>query len=75
MSQATLQAVEQLAMQLTTEEQRLLVERLASRFHLAANDNSPKDLRGIWKGAFPDDFDLDSALKEIRSAWKRKLEE
>ncbi|MCW5933107.1 MAG: hypothetical protein KIT45_02250 [Fimbriimonadia bacterium] len=30
----------------------------------------PSSLRGLWKNRFPADFDLDHALKEIRSEWE-----
>lgn len=31
-------------------------------------------LRGSWKIDFPEDFDLDAALREIRNEWKKELE-
>lgn len=35
----------------------------------------PVSLLGKWKGSFPDDFDVDAALREIRSDSNRKLDE
>lgn len=33
------------------------------------------DLYGIWKGKFPDDFDIDAVLYEIRHEWEKEFEE
>ena len=30
-----------------------------------------QDLYGVWRGRFPDDFNVDQALNEIRSSWQR----
>ncbi|MBI5747557.1 MAG: DUF2281 domain-containing protein [Nitrospinae bacterium] len=35
----------------------------------------PLSLYGIWKGKFPEEFDLDKELYEIRSGWKKNLED
>ena len=45
----------------------------------AAAEGSAKDsddeLYGSWAGKFPADFDIDEALREIRSGWKpRRLD-
>jgi len=34
----------------------------------------PVSLRGSWKIDFPDDFDLDATLREIRDEWKKELD-
>lgn len=31
------------------------------------------ELRGSWAGKFPEGFDIDKELREIRSGWKKKL--
>ena len=31
-----------------------------------------KSLRGLWQGAFPEDYDLHATLREIRSEWERE---
>lgn len=33
---------------------------------------TPKDLRGIWAGALPPDFDIQAVLREIRSEWEKE---
>lgn len=38
----------------------------------SAPERTPRPLRGVWKGKFPDDFDVDEALKEIRGAWQEE---
>lgn len=38
-----------------------------------AGPSAPVSLRGTWKGKFPDEFDLDTLLLEIRSEWKGDL--
>lgn len=35
----------------------------------------PQALHGVWRGLFPEDLDLDAALKEIRSEWLKEWEE
>lgn len=32
-------------------------------------------LRDSWKIDFPEDFDLDAALREIRNEWKKELDD
>lgn len=72
----TLADVEILAAQLTPADQLILVEHLALRVRQAGfPQRSPKSLRGIWKGHVPEDFDIDAALKEIRSEWLEELDE
>lgn len=34
----------------------------------------PVSLRGSWKIDFPEDFDLDATLREIRDEWKKELD-
>jgi hypothetical protein len=67
MSQATLHTVEHLALRLDPEEQLALMEHLARHLRAAQSPPPPQDLYGVWRGKFPDDFDIDAALAEIRS--------
>jgi hypothetical protein len=68
MSQASLQYVERLAMRLAPDERRRLTEDLLRSLETADKfDHPPRRLRGRWRGRFPEDFDIDSALREIRS--------
>jgi hypothetical protein len=67
MSQTLLADVERLARELTRSEQLILLERLTG----GSRDRRPRDLYGIYRDRVPADFDLDSALAEIRSAWQR----
>jgi hypothetical protein len=66
MGEINLTDVERLAGQLPLEEQIDLLEYLARQVRLGFVVRSPQDLRGIWRGHFPDDFDVDAALKGIR---------
>jgi hypothetical protein len=70
MGETTLNDVERLAGQLPLEEQINLLEYLARQVRLSLASRSPQDLRGIWRGRFPDDFDVDASLKEIRHEWE-----
>ena len=31
-----------------------------------------KSLRGLWQGAFPEDYDLNATLREIRGEWEKE---
>jgi hypothetical protein len=62
--------VEQLARRLGPEEQLHLMERLARSLRLAGRQSPPQNLYGAWKARFPVDFDVESELDQIRSAWK-----
>lgn len=59
MGETTLNDVERLAGQLPLEEQINLLEYLARQVRLSLASRSPQDLRGIWRGRFPDNFDVD----------------
>ena len=71
MTQATLTDVERLALQLGPKEQLALLEHLAGHLRRGGAAPVPKDLHGAWRGRFPDDFDIDSALRQIRAGWQR----
>jgi len=38
-------------------------------------DTRADDLYGIWKDSFPKDFDIDTALREVRGEWQKEMEE
>ena len=35
----------------------------------------PQDLYGIWKDKFPENVDLDAALREMRQEWELEWDE
>jgi sugar diacid utilization regulator len=78
MSQAILHQVKQLADQLSFDEKLTLVEYLAQQLRQAetpsatAHSRKPRNLRGIWKGKFPEDIDLESLLHDIRHEWEKE---
>jgi hypothetical protein len=74
MSQSPRQQIEALLDTLTREEQLRLIEDIAVRLR-QAETRQPQSLYGIWKGKVSEDFDIDQALKEIRSEWLEELEE
>ena len=73
MSESNLAHIEQLADQLSFEEQLSLAEHLAQRLRRKSQQGEFRDLRGIWKDHFPPDFDIDAALKEIRTGWQNNI--
>jgi hypothetical protein len=86
MAQATLEEVTRLAEQLSPEERRTLIEHLSSQppiegtqaaIDTAASDTerAPRSLRGLWAGHFPEDFDIDAVLYEIRHEWEKEWPE
>lgn len=73
MAEITLEQVIRMADQLSAQDQRSLAEHLADRLReSAAAQRQPRDLHGIWRGYFPDDFDIDAALNEIRHEWEKE---
>ncbi|MFN7930567.1 MAG: hypothetical protein U0Y68_22125 [Blastocatellia bacterium] len=77
MDNITLEQVESMADQLSTEDQGKLIEHLEQRIMRPSvtNGKKPQSLRGIWKGAFPENFDIDAALHEIRHEWEKEWPE
>jgi hypothetical protein len=86
MAQATLEEVTRLADQLSAEERRALIEHLSGRPPAVEieepsdappsdNDRPTRSLRGLWAGHFPDDFDIDAVLYEIRHEWEKEWPE
>jgi hypothetical protein len=68
-----IEQIKQLSESLSLEEKRVLSAFLLSP-ESHANRKS-RDLYGIWKNGFPNDFDIDSALREIRGEWQKEVEE
>ena len=69
----TIHQITLLAEQLSAEEQLQLVERLARSLRQRSRTRrTPRDLYGVWRELFPAEFDLDAALREIRSDWQRE---
>ena len=68
-----LEQIIQLSENLSTGEKQSLAA------YLSANESGPnrrpRDLYGIWKDGFPQDFDIDASLREIRGEWQREVEE
>ena len=68
-----IEQIKQLSESLSDEERRNLAAYLSSDEWRA--NRQPRDLYGIWKDRFPKDFDLDSALREIRGEWQKEIQE
>ena len=66
-----LHIVEEMAMSLSASDRQALLERLARSLRDQNDQARPQDLYGVWKGRFPERFDLDSALRDIRQQWAR----
>lgn len=43
--------------------------------HADASAPVPRDLYGIWRGSVPEDFDAESAIREVRQEWTSELDE
>ena len=68
---AQLHEIEQAALMLPLHERRLLLERLNRSIKEQQPRAAPQDLYGVWRERFPESFDLDSALHDLRSAWQQ----
>ena len=68
-----LEQIIQLSENLSADEKQSLAAYLSS--NESGANRRPRDLYGIWKDSFPQDFDIDSALREIRGQWQREVEE
>ena len=78
MDKPTLVQVEILASQLDFKDQCALLEHVSRRVRLQAPHAVSKsyvNLRDIYKGAVPEDFDFDATLREIRSEWTKEIDE
>jgi N6-adenosine-specific RNA methylase IME4 len=68
-----LEHIKQLSEALSPDEKRSLAAYLSSMENSV--NRRPRDLYGIWKNGFPQDFDIDAALREIRGGWQTEIEE
>ena len=68
-----LEHIKQLSENLSAEEKQSLAAYLSSSE--SGLNRRPRDLYGIWKDGFPQDFDIDATLREIRGEWQREAEE
>jgi hypothetical protein len=68
-----LEHIKQLSESLNDEQRRSLAAFLSSRE--SPENRQLRDLYGIWKGAFPGDFDVDDTLHEIRGEWQKEIQE
>lgn len=85
MAEITLEQVARMADQLSPTDKQSLVEHLTRQTQAAdaeapSSDTSEpgtrlQSLRGIWQGHFPDDFDVDAVLNEIRHEWEKEWPE
>ncbi|MCI0485020.1 MAG: hypothetical protein L0229_00190 [Blastocatellia bacterium] len=77
MSKSTLEYITRLSDHLSAEEKLNLVEHLARSLRMpdTGERKEPKDLYGVWKGRIASDFDIDSALYEIRHEWEKEWPE
>jgi uncharacterized protein YceH (UPF0502 family) len=70
----SMQQIEALLEGLSRDELLALIEHIARRLR-QREERTPQPLYGIWKGKFPEDADIDAALKEIRQQWQEDFEE
>ena len=71
-----LKEVTALADKLSPSEKIKLVKYLAISLEKTTFEKKKtQSLRGSWKGKFPEDFDVESAIREIRDEWKEELDE
>lgn len=72
----TLQEATILADKLSPSEKIKLLKYLAISLENEPSERKKtQDLYGSWKGKFPEDFDVEAAIREIRDEWKKKFED
>jgi len=59
---------------MSEEEQLELISYIASNLKSSRRSQNSLDLEGFLVGKVDPNFDIDSALKEIREEWLKKLE-
>jgi hypothetical protein len=75
MSESMLEQVKRMAQGLSLGDRMTLVDELAHSLGEGSADDErrkPQSLRGSWRGDFPEGFDIDSALHEIRHEWQEE---
>ncbi len=71
-----LKEVTALADKLSPSEKIRLVKHLAiSLENSTLEKKQPQSLYGSWKGKFPEDFDVEKEIREIRGEWKKKFDD
>ncbi len=71
-----LEEVTALADKLSPSEKIRLVKHLAINLeNIPFENKQPQSLYGAWKGKFPEDFDAEKEIREIRDEWKEKFED
>jgi len=60
---------------MSEEEQLELISYIASNLKSSRKRRRPLDLEGFLVGKVDQNFDIDSALKEMREEWLKELEE
>ncbi|MCY7375389.1 MAG: hypothetical protein LH472_05390 [Pyrinomonadaceae bacterium] len=71
-----LEEVTALADKLSPSEKIRLVKHLAISLEtITFEQKKPQSLYGAWKGKFPEDFDAEKEIREIRDEWKKKFED
>ncbi len=65
--------IKQLAHSLTPKQRKELAAYLEKPNGNPPPNKKPVSLRGSWKIDFPEDFDLDAVLHEIRHEWEEEL--
>ena len=70
-----LEHIKQLAVNLTPEEKEVLAQYLVESNGEKPSPENLQSLRGDWSDTFPQDFDVDAELKEIRGEWKKEWRE
>jgi hypothetical protein len=71
---SSMQQIEALLDGLSRDELLSLIEHIARQLR-QREQPPPQPLYGIWKDKFPEDADIDAALKEVRQQWQEDFEE
>jgi hypothetical protein len=69
-----IEQIEALLEELRSDELLALIEYIARRLR-QREERKPQPLYGSWRGKFPEDADIDTALKEVRQQWQEDFEE
>jgi len=69
-----LSQIEALLVDLSREEQLTLIEHIARQLR-HSEPGTPQPLYGIWQGKFPQEADVDEALREVREQWQEEIED
>lgn len=69
-----LEHIKNLSHSLTPKQREELAKYLKEPNGKSSQKKKPVSLRDSWKIDFPEDFDLDATLREIRDEWKKELD-